>query len=844
LRKNSLYGLFVFLILLSNQAVSQNAYTYCNTGLEHFNRGEYEEANGYFLKAVNSAADEYGKETPNYAVYLNYLACSYKQLENFYKAESLFVEAKELSAKHSSVVPEIYISVSNNLGNLFVEMAKYKEAEALLIETISKIDDSHPEYQKIMNNLAILYEHMGKSEKADSLLRSLDSEMNLEGIELANYLNTRAAFFFAKGELEEALQLMLDAVQIADSCISQESIEYSNFLNNLATIYKELRRFEEAEEVYNKSLILKENLGIHHPSYLTSLGNLARLYTDKGDYLRAEAFYLQVNHSITYLVNKYFPYFNEKEKTNFWNGVKNNADLFNTFATIRLRDNPEISGEMYNYQLNTKALLLQSTNQVKRKIFSSKDSTLIGLYTELVEAKNSLAKFFNLPPDEALSIKSSIDSLNIKISSLEKELSNKTSALIYTTIDREVKWEDVKEKLNEKEAAIEILRYNYNSKSMPGTIYYAALIIKPEFSYPEVVLFKNGNELEGKYLKYYQRSIKSNIDDVHSFNQYWSPLERLLEGTENVYFSPDGVFNQINVKTLKNDSGRFVIDDKNIIWVSNTKDIIELKDRLNDTTLFVSKMNAVLLGAPNFYIEQKSDKEESLSPIKKQFSFNLDDVLIKNLSNLPGTEIEISRIKSILETANFDVQVFTGDDATEGTLKRIKNPGILHIATHGYFLPDLNTKRNEFENIKDNQLIENPLIRSGLIFAGIKNKLYGSIISNTEEDELLTAYEAINLQLDSTDLVILSACETASGEIVVGEGVYGLQRAFQSAGAKTTIISLWKIDDMVTQEIMILFYKFWLETGSIYEGFRKAELTIKEKFKNPYFWGSFVMYVN
>ncbi|MDP2302606.1 MAG: CHAT domain-containing protein [Ignavibacteria bacterium] len=842
-RKNRLYLIF-FLALLTNQSLPQNAYTYCNSGLEYFNRGEYEDAKEYFLKAVTSAADEFGKDTPNYAVYLNYLACSYKQLDNFYKAESLFVAAKELSMKHFSAVPDIYISVSNNLGNLFLEMAKYPEAEELLIETISRIDDSHPEYQKIINNLAILYEHVGKSVKADSLLRSLDSGKNLRGIELANYFNTRAAFFFAKGELEESLDLMNKAVQVADSSISQQSVEYSNFLNNLATIYKELKRFEEAEEVYFKSLKLKENLGIHHPSYLTTLGNLARMYTDKGDYNKAEAYYLQVNHSITFLTNKYFPYFSENEKTNFWNSVKNNADLFNTFATIRLRDNPGVSGEMYNYQLNTKALLLSTTNQVKRKILSSEDSTLISLYTELVETKNNFARFFNLPPDEALSIKSSIDSLTIKITSMEKELSNKASAIIPAIIEREIKWEDIQKKLKENEAAVEIIRYNYNSKSMPGTIYYAAIIIKPKLSYPEVILLKNGNELEGKYLKYYQRSIKSKIEDPHSFNQYWRPLEKTLEGMENVYFSPDGVYNQINIKTLKSDSGKFVIDDKKIIWVSNTKDIIELKERMNDTTSLVSKMNAVLFGAPNFYIEQKSKIETTPSSSKKQFSYNLDDVLIKNLSNLPGTELEISRIKSTLETANFNVQVFVGDEATEGTLKKIKNPGILHIATHGYFLPDVNTKTNEFENNKNNEFIENPLIRSGLILAGIKNRLSDSFISQTEEDELLTAYEAMNLQLDSTDLVVLSACETASGEIVVGEGVYGLQRAFQSAGAKTTVISLWKIDDMVTQEIMTLFYDFWLKTGSIYEGFRKAELSIKEKYKNPYFWGSFVMYMN
>ena len=134
----------------------------------------------------------------------------------------------------------------------------------------------------------------------------------------------------------------------------------------------------------------------------------------------------------------------------------------------------------------------------------------------------------------------------------------------------------------------------------------------------------------------------------------------------------------------------------------------------------------------------------------------------------------------------------------------------------------------------------NPLLMSGLMLTGATKSLLGY---NSEEGEngILTALEASTLNLENTELVILSACETGKGEIKVGEGVYGLQRAFQVAGAKATIMSLWKVDDEATQLLMEKFYHFWIESGSKTEAFRKAQLEVRKKYPSPYYWGAFVM---
>ncbi len=218
---------------------------------------------------------------------------------------------------------------------------------------------------------------------------------------------------------------------------------------------------------------------------------------------------------------------------------------------------------------------------------------------------------------------------------------------------------------------------------------------------------------------------------------------------------------------------------------------------------------------------------------------------------MPGSKAEVDQIEKILTQKGWEVHSLTGERALEGNLKETYRPKILHIATHGYF----EKKENEESN---------PLLHSGLLLAGAESALNGQR-QESLDDGILTAYEAMNLNLDNTDLVVLSACETRLGEIKNGEGVYGLQRAFKVAGAKSIIMSLWKVDDEATQELMVSFYKHWLSPtqpprrggantnaaisppprgglgGAKRSAFLKAQKELKAKYPEPYYWGAFVM---
>jgi CHAT domain-containing protein len=208
---------------------------------------------------------------------------------------------------------------------------------------------------------------------------------------------------------------------------------------------------------------------------------------------------------------------------------------------------------------------------------------------------------------------------------------------------------------------------------------------------------------------------------------------------------------------------------------------------------------------------------------------------------LPGTKTEVDDISSILDNGGFNVQQVMEDQATETAVKNVNQPGIVHIATHGYFQKDVGDYPSVF-GVQAENAQNNPLLRSGLLLADMGKVLYSDQVDISSDDNgILTAYEVLNLDLEGTDLVVLSACETGLGEIKSGEGVYGLQRAFQVAGTDAIIMSLWKVSDDATQKLMSNFYRNWVGSKDKQTAFRDAQLQLMEEYKEPYYWGAFVM---
>jgi CHAT domain-containing protein len=280
---------------------------------------------------------------------------------------------------------------------------------------------------------------------------------------------------------------------------------------------------------------------------------------------------------------------------------------------------------------------------------------------------------------------------------------------------------------------------------------------------------------------------------------------------------------------LQSAGGRYLVDDKSIVLLSNSKDLIEIKGRKVKTNRASS---ASVFGFPKYFLGSQ-EIEKRIDTKRSSGERALSDIDRSGIAELPGTKVEVEKVGGILKSMHLNVDAYLAENASEELVKGVHHPGILHLATHGYFFDD-DKAGGRLGNFSD------PMLRAGLLFSGSANFLQDNIYPSNDNG-VLTAFEATNLGLDNTDLVVLSACETGKGEVQNGEGVYGLQRAFQTAGAKSILMSLWKVDDEATQQLMTLFYEKWMSGQSKAEAFKQAQLELKAKFPNPYYWGAFVM---
>jgi CHAT domain-containing protein len=208
----------------------------------------------------------------------------------------------------------------------------------------------------------------------------------------------------------------------------------------------------------------------------------------------------------------------------------------------------------------------------------------------------------------------------------------------------------------------------------------------------------------------------------------------------------------------------------------------------------------------------------------------LRSVLGNHFEPLSGTAAEAQSIKRMIP----DAEILTGSRATESAIKSVRFPRVLHVATHGFFLQDQDLSAATGPGAA--AALEDPMLRSGLVFAGANTGRSGS------DDGVLTALEAAALGLSGTQLVVLSACETGVGDVRTGEGVFGLRRAFMVAGAETLVMSLWQVDDQATERLMTEFYGRLTKGEGRAEALRQASLALLRDpaRRHPFFWASFI----
>lgn len=527
--------------------------------------------------------------------------------------------------------------------------------------------------------------------------------------------------------------------------------------------------------------------------------------------------------------------FGEKAFATYYNSkLKEGYDNFHSFVKIAKEKQPslfsQLAQEAYSNLLFTKSISLKGTERRKESFLNANDLNIIKLYNQWLDKKQQLIRQYMKADDPSgTDTTSKVDQqllikLQNEVNTLENELTNKAKDFKKYLKLPVPDWKTVRDRLKDGEAAIEMIRFQWRDKVYySDSSYYAAYIITKNSQYPDVVYLPDTPaDLDNKYYKGYKNSIKLKVDDKESYNHFWKPITEKLNGIKKIYFSPDGIYHLINIATLKNpESGQFLLDELDIQYTTSGTDV--------NTGMTKEIKTAALIGRPSYKTGAVSTVPVANTNTRSLVRGFRDN----NIADLPGTEEEIASIKKEMDLSRIGVTTYLKDQATEDKLYKLKSPGILHIATHGYWSP-------AGDNATEGYRTFNAMANSGLLLSGVVN-YYSSPLYPDTYDGILTAYEAQNLNLENTSLVVLSACETSLGYLDAGEGVYGLQRAFRAAGAGSIMTSLWKVDDNATKDFMISFYQQYLKTKDKNASFIAAQKATKEKYKHPYYWGAFVM---
>ena len=752
--------------------------------------GDYSQAEKGARRAYNLAVQSYGPNSTKITEPLSLLADIYITIGDYQKAEDrlqeiIQIQEREFGRDHL----EVALSLTK-LGRVkFSQEEDYAEIEALYLEAENTIQlrmgNGNPHFAEVLKHKAALYIAQEKLVQATEALEK------------------------AQGIWEQRLGRR-NNINLADIYLLHGDVYYAQ------------RKYSEAESLYNDAKRLFDRFfSDEHPEYVKTLSRLAKVYYMNGDQRAAKRTIEEVLTNYNQFIRDYFPALSEREKAKFWNTIKADYEFYNTLAVTMGDRFPELVENVYNNALLTKALLLSSSIKMRQRIVNSGDQELIARYEDWLTKKELLTTMLSMSQEDIVANQLNPAQVAGEVELLEKELSERSEAFAEGFDQEVVTWEEVRDALGPNEVAVEMVRFRYFDQQFTDSIIYAVLYVKPDFKKgPQLVLIPNGADLEGDYLHYYRNSIRYRLVDQYSYDIFWRPIDEAIGTTSTMYLSVDGVYNQINVEAIPTGENRYVIDNSNIILVSNTKDVYRHQQA---NTSEEPSQEAVMFGDPEFYVDA-SDYNPS-----------------GKISNLPGTREEVGQLQKLLAEQGWITEEYVEDAASEQQLKQLENPRVFHIATHGFFEPGKPTDNLPGVSVSDAEAYENPLLRTGLLLTGAGNLLDQTDFNFNLDDGILTAYEAMNLNLDNTDLVVLSACETGLGEIEIGEGVYGLQRAFLVAGAKTLIMSLFKVPDEATQKLMVKFYTKWLETGDKRQAFIEAKKEIRNEFQEPYYWGAFVM---
>ena len=850
-----------------------------NLSLLYSEQDQYTKAEALLLRALSISEKALGLYHPTTAANLNNLASVYSKQGQYVKAEQFFLRGLSINEK---VLGPNHPKTAENLDNLalqYMEQGELAKAEPLFLRALAvnekALGAGHLSQAYSLNNLASLYRELGQLDKIESLLlRALaiiEKSLGADHPATAIVLDNLGSLYENQNKYFNAASYFVRALAIREKALGHDHSDVSKSLNNLACLYIKKDQFVKAEALFTRALAINEKaLGPIHPETAISLNNLAFLYQRRGQYAKAEPLSLRAlaitqktfgpEHpdTVTRLNNLSGLYAEQKNYGRSLDYLGRGLSLEWHLLVREGSLQPIVGRETLSSTFGRSWMVPFSLSAIDSSAGHLALSTRLnrqGLLQEIEQRQNLLAR----APGPQQQLASQVAALNRQVSSVALKPEQRSQlgvdrdrleAQLYRQLPAlkipEVTPKQIAAALPTDGVLVEFQRYQpFDGKQPPnqrwGSARYLALILKPSGSVTAVQLgeAKPIEEAITNALSATSQSLGDAPASLAAISRLvLDPLKPHLAGSRQWFLSPDGELNRVPFAALPSplNPGQTLAEAVQLRLLTTGRDLLRFQQP-------AAKGNAALVMANPAYDRRPgaggSGPAVALAINPGPGQRRSSSVEGRRWPALPATAAEGTHIAVLLGTTPV-----TGAEATVKRLEGSVSPRVLHIATHGFFAPDQVSKPDgRLVGLMENSPMlagfkgEEPMLRSGLVLAGANQPT-----ADPSDDGLLTASEATGLQLVGTELVVLSACATGLGDIRTGEGVYGLQRALAVAGARSTLLSLWKVDDAATAAFMEAYYKR-LKAG---EGRAAALAATQAEFRqhanipwrHPYVWAA------
>jgi CHAT domain-containing protein/tetratricopeptide (TPR) repeat protein len=812
---------------------SEYATSLHNLGFLYESLSQYAQAESYYQQALDIRRSIYGEKHPSYAETLHNLGVLYRSTGDYAQAEALLAQAVSILRESLGKRHRFYSTSLSNLAGVYNDMGDVMSAEPLMQESLECTEeisgDRSAAYANRLNDLALLYASTGDHGKAEmrycQALNIYGEVLGKSHPDYATTLDNLALLYFSMGEYERAEPLYRQALDIVRHNYGSQHPLYAICLDNLALVHIAKAEYGNAETLLRESLVIREHtLGLQHLDYASSLSNLASWCETTGDWVQANTLLLQALGVVNRNLELAAVAQSQRQQVTMTSSLRH---ILDAYLTLAMR-HEELHASAYEQVLSWKGIVLMR----QRAMRAARQPELAATFEELQNATSELAALALSTPalEQAEQWQRQVSDLSARREQLEARLS--AVSRVYREATRPVTFAQVQAALPEHGALVDFLEYNYHEAHRDPPDDYrwerrCAAFVFFRAGPPRLLDLGPALEISQAIDAWRQTLDGTGGEDAVGRRlraMVWEPIEAELakpnEGVpiQLVLVSPDGALGRLPLGALPGrEADRYLLEDWAIATVPTARMLPLLLTQNTAAASETCKMLALgdvdydhAAPAPAVVCERNP-------PGERRYGFAVRDAQDPSFLPLSGTRDELAMIQRLAQQrlGGEGLTVLNREGATEVAVRReLPQHRYAHLATHGFFAAsrfrsamsrDIAHSRADMMSTVQSVAGYHPDLLSGLVLAGANcpNPVSG--------DGILTAAEVSALDLSETQLITLSACETGLGEQAGGEGLLGLQRAFQVAGARTVVASLWKVPDQATRDLMERFYSNLLE---------------------------------